>query len=140
MSAESNKILVRRMFEEDLNTDNRAKGAEFFAPDFFDHTNPPGMQHGIDGHDALVRLLRSAFPDAKWTIEDVFAEEDRVCIRVVMTGTHKGDFFGIPPTGKAVTQPGIHILRIANGKIAEHWGRNDDMGLMRQLGVVPETA
>jgi steroid delta-isomerase-like uncharacterized protein len=140
MSVESNKILVRRMFEEDLNTDNRAKGTEFFSPDFFDHTNPPGMQHGIEGHNAIVTLFRAAFPDGVWTVEDVFADDDRVCARVVFSATHKGDFFGIPATGKKVSFSGVHILRIANDKIAEHWGNNDDLSLMRQLGVVPEMA
>ncbi|MEZ4670879.1 MAG: ester cyclase [Anaerolineae bacterium] len=139
MSIESNKILVRRMFEEDLNTDNRAIASEFFDPNFHDHTNPPGMQHGIEGHIALETLLRAAFPDAHWTIEDLFAEDDRVCMRVTMTGTHLGDFFGTPPTGRAVTQAGIHILRVANDKIVEHWGINDDLALVRQLEPASET-
>jgi steroid delta-isomerase-like uncharacterized protein len=140
MSAENNKILVRRMFEEDLNTDNRAKGAEFFSPDFFDHTNPPGMQRGIEGHNAIVTLFRAAFPDGVWTVEDIFASDDRVCARVVFNATHKGDFFGIPATGKTVSFSGVHVLRVVDNKIIEHWGNNDDLGLMRQLGVVPEMA
>lgn len=140
MSAETNKTLVQRMFEEDLNTDNRAMGAELFSSEFFDHTNPPTMQHGVEGHNAIVTLFRTAFPDGKWVIEDIFAADDRVCARVIFSATHTGDFFGIPPTGKAVTFAGVHILRIANDKIAEHWGSNDDLSLMRQLGVVPEMA
>ena len=140
MSVESNKILVRRMFEEDLNTDDRAKGQEFFAADFFDHTNPPGMQHGVEGHNQIVTLFRTAFPDGIWTITDIFGEGDRVCANVIFKATHLGDFFGIPPTGKSVSFTGMHVLRVTNDKLAEHWGNNDDLGLMRQLGVVPETA
>lgn len=137
MSSETNKSIVRRMFEEDLNTDNREMGQVLFIPDFVDHTNPPGLQHGIEGHNRLVALLHSAFPDIKYTIDDIFAEADRVCVRVTMRGTHEGDFFGIPPTGKRVSVSGTHILRIQDGKIAEHWGNNADLHMMQQLGVIP---
>lgn len=74
---------------------------------------------------------------AWWQIEDMLVDGDKVAVRTTFRGTHTGDFFGIPPTGKSVTVSGTHILRIADGKIAEHWGNNDDLGLMRQLGVIP---
>jgi len=106
-------------------------------PDFFDHTNPPGMQHGLEGHKAIVRLFRSVFPDLRWDIDDLIAEGDRVVARTTMRGTHRGDFFGIPPTGRSVEMRGVHIMRIADGQIIEHWGSNDDLGLMRQLGAIP---
>jgi steroid delta-isomerase-like uncharacterized protein len=96
------------------------------------------MQEGLAGHLAIVRLFRAAFPDQWWHIEDLIATEDKVVARTTMTATHTGDFFGIPPTGKSVSLAGVHILRIADGRIAEHWGSNDDLGLMRQLGVIPE--
>lgn len=96
------------------------------------------MQHGLEGHNAIVALFRAAFPDQWWQIEDLIAEGDRVVARTTMTGTHRGDFFGIPATGRAVTLSGVHIMRIADGRIAEHWGNNDDLGLMRQLGAIPE--
>lgn len=137
MTTEANKILVQRMFDEDLNTDNREMGQVFFSPDFVDHTNPSELQHGIEGHNRLVALLHQAFPDIKYTIHDIFAEGDRVCVRVTMQGTHEGDFFGIPATGKRVSVGGTHILRIQDCKIAEHWGNNADMEMMRQLGVIP---
>ncbi|MDQ5823153.1 MAG: ester cyclase [Chloroflexota bacterium] len=140
MSLEENKALVRRLIEEDLNLTNLTAANEIIAEDFFDHTNPPGMQHGLDGHKQIVALFSRSFPDLKWTINDMIAEGDKVAIRVSMEATHLGDFFGIPPTGNRVMVEGIHVLRCANGKIAEHWGNNDDMGLMRQLGVVPATA
>jgi predicted ester cyclase len=73
----------------------------------------------------------------RWEIHDLIAEDDRVVARTTMHATHRGDFFGIPPTGLAVTLDGVHILRVAGGKVAEHWGSNDDLGLMRQLGAVP---
>ncbi len=132
-----NKELIRRLMMDDLSQGNEAVADEIIAVDFLDHTNPPGMQHGIDGHKAIVRLFRGVFPDMEWRIDDLIAEGDRVVARTTMRGTQRGDFFGIPPTGRRVEMSGIHILRIANGKIAEHWGSNDDLGLMRQLGAIP---
>ena len=141
MSVEQNKALVCRLFDEDLNERDqaaRSKAAdEFIAVDFVDHTNPPALQHGLENHKQIVTILRSAFPDLYWEYEEPIAESDKVAIRVIMHGTHQGEFFGIPPTGKHVTVSGIHILQIANGKLVEHWGNNDDLGLMQQLGVVP---
>lgn len=136
--SEQNKALVRLLLEDDISKGNSALAEQIIAPQFFDHTNPPGMQHGLEGHLAIVALFRAAFPDQWWQIEDVIAEGDRVVARTTMTGTHRGDFFGIPATGRAVRVSGVHIMRIAAGKIAEHWGNNDDLGLMHQLGVIPE--
>jgi steroid delta-isomerase-like uncharacterized protein len=135
---EENKILVRLLLEDDISKGDVAVAERIIAPDFYDHTNPPGMQHGLEGHKAIVALFRAAFPDQWWQIEDLIAEGDRVVARTTMRGTHLGDFFGIPPTGRQVTVSGMHILRIAGGRIAEHWGTNDDLGLMRQLGAIPE--
>jgi predicted ester cyclase len=141
MSTELNKALVRRLFDEDLNERDQAVRSraadELIAVDFVDHTNPPGLLHGLESHKQIVTILQSAFPDLSWEYEEPIAESDKVAIRVIMHGTHQGEFFGIPPTGKPVTVPGIHLLRIAHGKIAEHWGTNDDLGLMQQFGVIP---
>lgn len=138
MSTAHNREIVRRLFEEDISGGNEQVAIEIIHPDFFDHTNPPGMQHGLDGHLAIVRLFRDAFPDQWWQIEDLFGENDRIVARTTMTGTHLGDFFGIAATGASVTVPGVHILRLSDGRVAEHWGSNDDLGLMRQLGVIPD--
>lgn len=138
MSLEANKNVVRRMIEEDLNTGDPAITDILFATDFVDHTNPPGMQHGWEGHKAILSLFRAAFPDVKWTITEMIAEGDKVMVGLIWRGTHLGDFFGIPATGKFVEVRGTHVLRVSNGRIAEHWGNDDDLGLMRQLGIVPE--
>ena len=141
MSVEQNKALVRRLFDEDLNKRDQAARSkvadELIAVDFVDYTNPPGLQHGLESHKQIVTIFHSSFLDLYWEYEEPIAESDKVAIRVIMHGTHQGEFFGIPPTGKQVTASGIHILRIANGKIAEHWGNNDDLGMLQQLGVVP---
>jgi predicted ester cyclase len=144
MLLEQNKALVRRLFDEDLNEGDlvaRSRAAdEIVAFDFVDHTNPPGLQHGLESHKQIVTILHNAFSDLRWDCESPIAEGDKVALRVMMHGTHRGEFFGIPPTGKRVTVSGIHILRIANGKIAEHWGNNDDLSMMQQLGAAPAMA
>jgi predicted ester cyclase len=141
---ETNKRVVQRMFEEDLSEVDPARraqvSAEIFAPDFYDPTNPPGMQHGLDGHRAVVSFFFSSFPSMKWRIESLVAEGDKVVVQTTMTGRHQGDFFGVSPTGIDVSVPGIHILTLRDGKIVLHEGVNDDLGLMRQLGVVPALA
>jgi steroid delta-isomerase-like uncharacterized protein len=134
---ENNRVLVRRLMEDDISRGDEAAAEAIIHPDFFDHTNPPEMQHGLEGHKAIVRLFRSIFPDLEWRIDDLIAEGDKVVARTTMRGTHRGDFFGIPATGLSVEMTGVHILRIADGRIIEHWGSNDDLGLMRQLGAIP---
>ncbi len=134
---ERNKELARLLMEEDISQGDESVAETIIHADFFDHTNPPGMQHGLEGHKAIVRLFRSVFPDLRWDIEDLIAEGDKVVARTTMRGTHRGDFFGIPPTGRRVEMRGVHIMRVADGQIIEHWGSNDDLGLMRQLGAIP---
>ena len=138
--SEQNKALARLLLEDDISRNDRAVAERIIHPDFFDHTNPPGMQHGLAGHNAIVALFHAAFPDQWWQIEDLIAEGDRVVARTTMRGTHDGDFFGIPATGRSVRLTGVHVMRIADGRIVEHWGNNDDLGLMRQLGAIPEPA
>jgi predicted ester cyclase len=144
MSLEANKQLIRRLFEEDLNEPDGAVAArvadQIIAPDFHDHTNPPGLQHGVESHKTIVAMFRSTFPDMHWTAEALIAEGDLVVARTTMRGTQRGEFFGIAPTNRAVVYRGVHVMRVADGKVAEHWGSNDDLGLMRQLGVIPEQA
>lgn len=134
---EANKTIARRLLIDDISKGDERAAEEVIHPDFFDHTNPPEMQRGREGHKAIVRLFRAAFPDSDWSIEDLIAEHDRVVVRTVFRGTHLGDFFGIPASGKRVEVSGVHIMRIADGKVAEHWGNNDDLGLMRQIGAIP---
>jgi steroid delta-isomerase-like uncharacterized protein len=136
MTLEQNKEIVRRLVIEDLNSDNRDAADDIVAEDFVDHTNPPDLKYGLDNHKKIVEIFHKAFPDVEWMIEDMIAEGDKVVARIPFRATHLGEFFGIPPTGKQVYVDGIHILRVKDGKVAEHWGTNDDLGLMRQLGVV----
>jgi predicted ester cyclase len=138
MDIEENRRLARRMIEEVVNGNDEAARMEIVHPEFHDPTNPPGMQHGPDGNRQIVTLFHTSFPDVRWDIVDtMIAEGDTVAMRLVMTGTHRGEFFGIAPTGKSVRVEGIHLLRLREGKVIEHLGVNDDLGFMQQLGVVP---
>ena len=138
MATEQNKALFRRMVEEIFNRGNMSLADEFIAPDFVEHEElPPGIPPGREGVKQLTAMFRSAFPDFKATIDDMIAEGDKVVVRMTWRGTHKGEFMGIPPTGKSVSFGVIDIVRFAGDKFAEHWGLMDSMSMMQQLGAVP---
>jgi steroid delta-isomerase-like uncharacterized protein len=138
MSAEQNKALTVRFLEELFNRGNTAIVDEIMAPDFIEREQlPPGMPNDREGVKVLTSLLRSAFPDFKATIDDVLAEGDKVVMRQTWSGTQKGEFMGVPATGKRVSFGVIDIVRFANGKVVEHWGLMDSMSLMQQLGAIP---
>ena len=136
MQTETNTTVASRWYEEVFNAGNLALIDELFAPDFIDH-DPSNPLPGLEGVRQLVSMYRGAFPDLRLTIEDEITEGDRVVTRFTGHGTHKGSLMGIPPTGKRVTITAIDILRFENGRIAEHWGNQDLLGMMRQLGVIP---
>jgi predicted ester cyclase len=90
----------------------------------------------LDGAKAVHEKTLIGMPDFKTEIQELIAEGDKVVARVIMTGTHTGDFYGIPATGRRVEFTGIYIVRIADGKIVEHWGEEDSVSLLQQLGVL----
>ena len=110
---------------------------ELVTPDFISHSAPPGLPSGAAGVKAWVQIFRNAFPDLYSVADDVITEGDRVVERFHAGGTHQGDFFGIPPTGRSGMITGINIFRVVDGRVAEHWGNSDDLGLLQQLGVIP---
>ena len=141
MSSEENKAHYRRTFEEIFNQGNLAIVDDLVAPDFLNHEVPPGMNNrGAESTRQVVTMLRTAFPDLHFTIEDVVAEGDTVAGRVTMSGTHLGPFQGIPPTGRSFQQAHMHFVRFRDGKAIEHRAVRDDLGMMRQLGVIPTPA
>jgi steroid delta-isomerase-like uncharacterized protein len=138
MSTEQNKALVRQLVEEAINQGNISAIDELLIPDFVEHEElPPGIPPGREAPKVLFTALRSAFPDLKATIEYLIAEGDEVVLHMTWTGTHEGEFMGIPPTGKRISINVIDILGIAEGKFVEHWGVMDSMAMMQQLGVIP---
>jgi steroid delta-isomerase-like uncharacterized protein len=137
--SETNKTVVRRLFEEVWNKGNLPVTDELFAPNYVHHdSSTPDVGRGPESEKKRATLYRTAFPDLRLTIEDIIAEGETVMARWSCRGTHKGDLSGIAPTGKQFTISGISIARIANGKMAEGWVNWDTLGLMQQLGVVPE--
>jgi steroid delta-isomerase-like uncharacterized protein len=129
---------LRRRFDEEV-TNGHDVGAipKWFAPDFVDHVEIPGMPPGIDGVVARHQMLFTALPDLQLTIEDTIAEGDTVAARFTLVGTDTGGFMGMPPSGKSVRVTGMDFMRFHKGLIAEHWGELDMLGLMQQLGVIP---
>ena len=138
MQTEQNKALYRQFVEEVFNRGNTSAIDELVAPDFVEHEElPPGVPSGREGVKQLSIMLRSAFPDLKATIDDILAEGDKVAARMTWRGTHKGEFMGIPPSGKNVSVEVIDFVRFAGGKFVEHWGLMDNASMMQQLGAVP---
>ena len=134
---ETNKALARRFFEEVASQHNPDLVDELFSEDYVLHDPGNPMVQDRETFKQFLTGHYAAFPDAKWTVEDVVAEGDRVVVRWTFTGTHQGELLGIPPTGKQVSMSGITIYRVADGKIAEEWAVSDIMGFMQQLGVLP---
>jgi steroid delta-isomerase-like uncharacterized protein len=137
MSPEENKAVVRRFVEEVFNQGNLAAVDRFLAAEYRDANALPGQEPGREGAKRAFSLYQEVFPDLRYTIEEMIAEGDTVVTRVTFRGTHRGAFLGIPPTNRQVSVPAVHITRLVEGTIREHWSLMDDLGLMQQLGVVP---
>jgi predicted ester cyclase len=136
---EQNKAQFRRTYEEVLNQGDLSIVDELIAPDFLNHAAPPGTNRGPSSLRWLATMLRTAFPDLHFTIEELVAEGDIVAGRLTMSGTHEGPLPGMPPpSGRAVRQAHMHFVRYRDGKAVEHWGVRDDLGIMQQMGVIPE--
>jgi steroid delta-isomerase-like uncharacterized protein len=136
--SEENKASFRRMFEEVMNQGNFSLIDELVAPDMVEHEElPPEIPAGREGIKVFFTMFRGAFPDLNATIDEVIAEGDKVVARSTWSGTHQGEFMGIPATGKRVSFGVIDIMRFADGVVVEHWGQMDSLGMMQQLGVVP---
>ena len=137
MGTEENKAVVRRFVEEFKNRANHGIVDELFTQDFIHHFPDPRLPKGRTGEKALGQSVLTGLPDVHATIEDLIAEGDKVVERTYAEGTHKGEFFGVPATGKKISWTEIHIYRLKNGKVAEHWPEIDALGIMTQLGVIP---
>ena len=125
--------LIHRLHHDLLTERDLSVVDRYFAPGFVSHNNPPGLPPGVDGVKQFFAMFRDAFPDAGVRIDEIVADGDRVAVATTLTGTHEGELMGVAPTGRAVEVTGIDIVRIEDGKIAEHRGLTDIVGLMRQL-------
>ncbi len=135
----SNKATFRRAMEAASTHDGELISKTFdeiFEPDVLIRTPLPVQLTGVQAVKEVFATLHRAFPDLHVTIEDLIEEGDKVVARHTVTGTHQGEYMGLPPTGKSVTYSEIFILRFVNGRIAETWGVVDVLSQMRQLGVI----
>jgi predicted ester cyclase len=135
-TTEENKAQFRRAYKEVLNQGNVSVVDELIAPDFFNHEAPPGRNRGPESMRGLANMLRTAFPDLHFEIEELVAEGDTVAGRLTMSGTHEGPLMDMPPTGRSMRQDHMHFVRFRDGKAIEHWGVRDELGMMQQLGVI----
>jgi steroid delta-isomerase-like uncharacterized protein len=136
--ADGPKDLARRFYAEVINGKNVAVIDELVDDDLVEHQEMPGMPPGKAGVRAFFDTFHAAFPDLHADIQGIVSEGDEVWVYAVMTGTHEGEFLGIPATGKQISVTMVDRVRVRDGKAVEHWGVSDDLGMMTQLGVIPE--
>ena len=140
MSAEENREIVRRfwgVWEEG----NLGLVDELVAPDYVNHSpGMPNQPEGPEGVKAVVSMFRAGMPNLRVVIEDMIAEGDKVMMRYKIEGTHEGELFGVPPTGRRVSIESITVERVSGGKIREHWRVTDTLDMMQQLGAISEHA
>lgn len=142
MSLEENKAIVRRIYDELWNERKLEVAGEVIATEGYINydTGLTPVPSGPEGMKQTVLMVTAAFPDNHHAVEDMLAEGDRVVARVTLTGTHEGEFRGLPPTGRRIAVNEIHIYRLEGSKAVEHRVGRDDFGAMRQLGVILDSA
>ncbi len=129
---------VRRLYEL-INAGDIGAFSEHLADDFVEHEQTPGLEPTKEGAKSFFRMQLAAFPDLRMNAEDVFASADKAVARVRYTGTNKGDFMGMPATGRSVDVQLIDVFRFGDdGRVREHWGVMDALAMMQQLGAVPQ--
>ena len=135
MSTATNKAIVRRYLEQIFNERRIDLFEEFLIENY--QIYGAGIAPGREAAKEWCTLIGAAFPDMRLTFEDMIAEGDKVVIRGAFSGTHQGELFGIPATGKRITQTSVFIFRLVKGEIVEGWYAVNDLDLMQQLGVIP---
>jgi steroid delta-isomerase-like uncharacterized protein len=137
MSAEESKAIVRQFWGV-WGEGNIGLAEELLAPDYVNHS--PGMPDqptGPEGVKAVLSMFRGGMPDSRVVISDMIAEGDKVAVRYTIEGTHEGDLFGVPPTGRRVSIESFTVELVSDGKIREHWRVTDTLDMMQQLGAIP---
>jgi predicted ester cyclase len=134
---ERNKAVIRRFVEEVQNNNDWDAYDELNDPEFVNLSAPPGVPPDREGGKMFLQSFANGFPDARFTIDDMVAEGDRVVTKKTVSATHTGEFAGIPPTGNRVELTYVDILRLRDGRIVEHWLSMDQLTFMQQLGAIP---
>ena len=138
MSADAKKAMVRRYIEEIWNRHNIDAVDELVSTDYLNHAASAEHQRGFAGAQHVLNWLFAVFPDLRFGIEEAVADGETVAVRGTCNGTHEGELWGIAPTGERFAVQQTHWLRVAEGKVAEHWAVRDDLGMMRQMGIIPK--
>jgi steroid delta-isomerase-like uncharacterized protein len=137
MSIEANKAVMHR-FTEFINTASEKLATELISPNAIFHVpGRPEPLKGPAGYLAVIGMMRGGFPDIQWTLEQMIAEGDEVAARFTMRGTHRGPFFGVPPTGKPIEVQAMNFYRLSGGQFVEERGQPDLLSLLQQIGAVP---
>jgi len=141
MTTTDNKRIVEEFISDLFTKGDLTAVDRYLDPNFINHDPPlPGSAAGGEGMRQAAEVFRQAFPDWRSDVQQMIAEGDLVAEHFVAHGTHRGSVMGEPPTGQHVVLRGINIFRMAGDKIIERWGRLDDLGMLQQLGLVPEPA
>jgi steroid delta-isomerase-like uncharacterized protein len=131
--------LIKRFYEDVIANGEITLIDELTTDDILNHEEGlPGQPAGREGVKFFINAMRTAFPDIRpKSVEPVMTDGNLEAARVILTGTHEGELMGVAATGKTVEFESIDIIRVEDGKVAEHWGVTDTMGLMQQLGAIP---
>jgi steroid delta-isomerase-like uncharacterized protein len=129
-----NKLLIEKFYNDVINKGDTKIQRQIMSENFIDYNSSPEFRQGIDGFNQFLKMVGSAFPDINVKVEDIISENDKVAVRLTITGTHNGLLMGtIPPGGKRAVWTGIDILKIVDGKITERWSQRDLLGMLRQV-------
>jgi predicted ester cyclase/catechol 2,3-dioxygenase-like lactoylglutathione lyase family enzyme len=134
--ADDPKHVVTRIVEDMFNRHDLAAADGYVATDCIDHSGFPGQPAGLAGMKTRWGMMFAAFPDFCITIDDLIAEDDKVSMRATGRGTHQGEFFGVPATGKPVVFTEINLSRVVDGRMVEHWAERSTLEVLRQIGAV----
>jgi predicted ester cyclase len=137
VSGAANKSLVLAYYRRVVSSGHLSEIADYISPDYVDHNAPSGSLVGPALVELHLRAIRTTFPDFVLTTHEVVAERDWVVVRVTAEGTHLGEWLGIKPSGKRIRLRGINLDRVHTGRIVEHWGEADTVGMLLQMGVDP---
>ncbi len=140
MATVENKAVIRAFVEDVINRGRLERADDLVAKDFVELDPLPSQQQGREGLKEIIGVIRTAFPDIRWVMEEMVAEGELVFSRFTWSGTHRGTFFGIPATGKRVTVAGMVLDRVVEGTMVESRILMNNMALMQQLGVIPSPA
>lgn len=139
MSTEENARTIRRIYDELWNGRKLEVADELIAEGSTNYdTGLLPMPFGPEEMKGTVRMITAAFPDNRHEVEELIAEGEKVVLRCTLAGTHEGPFMGIPPTGRRIEVTEIHVFRLEDGKAVEHRVGRDDLGAMRQLGIIAD--